>query len=170
MYVCIISISSGKAENEFYFDFLGIRLDDPKNSKYPVLPGAGYAWKEPVTLNLVNLNPGHYITSFNVNWSEKIEYISSDLPAVNKSYPALFLQDSEVYLNHKFTDGHEKTVLCGIKYFDDRNDQLFMQDRGAWIKNQGKGKIVYLMPGHSARDYENLNIAQIVLNAIMWNN
>ena len=60
------SISSKKADKEFYFDFLGIRLDDPKAAKKPVMPGGGYGWREEVTLTMVNLNPTHYITSHNV--------------------------------------------------------------------------------------------------------
>jgi trehalose utilization protein len=43
-----------------------------------------------------------------------------------------------------------------------------MQDRGAWIKNRGKGTIVYLMPGHCESDYQNENIARMVLNAVNW--
>jgi trehalose utilization protein len=56
----------------------------------------------------------------------------------------------------------------GFKYFDDRVGKVFMQDRAGWIKREGDGEIVYLMPGHAASDYENRNIAQMVLNAIEW--
>jgi len=35
-YICLHhSISSGKAKNKYYFDFLGIRLDNPENSRNP---------------------------------------------------------------------------------------------------------------------------------------
>ncbi len=162
------SISSKKADNEFYFDFLGIRLDDPKAAKNPVMPGGGYGWREEVTLTLVNLNPTHYITSHNVTWGDEIPYSPSDQPSVEALYPSISLHETEVYLNHKFTDGREKTVLWGIKFFDDRNGQLFMQDRGAWLKKYGKGEVVYLMPGHAATDFENDNFAQMILNAITW--
>ena len=57
------TISSKKAENEFYFDFLGIRLDNPKEAKDPVEPGGGYGWRHVPVLTLVNLNPQQYITS-----------------------------------------------------------------------------------------------------------
>lgn len=162
------SISSGKAKNKFYFDFLGIQLDNPESATKPVAPGGGYAWRDPVILTLVNLNPDHYITRHNVKWNEEIYYTSSDHPAIERKYPSISLEDSEIYLNHKFTDGREKVVLCGIKYYDDRNGQLFMQDRGAWIKNQGKGKIIYFIPGHKESDYENQNISQMILNSIIW--
>jgi hypothetical protein len=162
------SISSKKASNEFYFDFLGMRLDNPKSAKHPVLPGAGYGWREGVTLTLVNLYPDHYITSHNVDWGEKIPYTSSDKPAEEAMYASMSLHESEAYMNHKFTDGRAKTVLCGFKFFDDRNGQMFMQDRAVWLKKYGEGEVVYLMPGHSAHDFENVNFSQMILNAINW--
>ncbi len=101
--------------------------------------------------------------------NHEVYYSSSDRPSVERKYPSILLEDSEIYLNHKFTDGREKVVLCGIKYYDERNGQLYMQDRGAWIKNQGNGEIIYFMPGHTTADYENQNISQIILNAVNWN-
>jgi hypothetical protein len=168
-FICLHhSISSGKAKNKYYFDFLGIQLDDPKNSKYPVEPGGGYAWKESVTLILLNLHPDHYITNHQVTWDHKTNYTSSDHPSIEKTYPSILLEDSEIYFNHKFTDGREKTVLCGIMHFDERNGKLFMQDRGAWFKKSGEGIIIYFQPGHASSDYEDKNIAQMILNAIKW--
>ena len=162
------SISSKKADNEFYFDFLGIRLDNPKAARNPVMPGGGYGWWEEVTLTLVNLNPTHYITSHNVTWGDEIPYTPSDQPSVEALYPSLTLHESEVYMNHKFTDGREKTVLMGFKFLDERNGQMFMQDRGAWFKQYGEGEVVYLMPGHAATDFENDDFAQMILNTITW--
>ena len=156
------SISSKKAQNKFYFDFLGIRLD-----KGPMEKG-GYKWKES-SWSLVNLNSKHFITNFNVNWNEKVTYAPSDYPSTESLYPGItFKQDSEVFINHKFTDGREKIVLCGLVYHDKESDKTYMQDRGAWIKRQGKGTILYFMPGHIASDYENKNISQMILNAIRW--
>ena len=164
------SISSGKAQNKYYFDFLGIQLDHPKQSKYPVKPGEGYGWVEgeDIVLTLVNLNPGHYITSHRVAWDKAVPYRSSDGPSVAKPCPSIALPDSEVYMNHKFTDGRQKTVLCGFKFLDKRNNTLFMQDRAVWLKPYGKGSIIYLMPGHKPSDYKNPNISQMILNAIQW--
>jgi hypothetical protein len=156
------SISSKKTQNKFYFDFLGIRLD-----KGPMEKG-GYKWKES-SWSLVNLNSKHFITNFNVNWNEKVAYTPSDYPSSKRAYPCITLkQDSEVFINHKFTDGREKVVLCGIVYHDNESDKTYMQDRGAWIKRQDKGTIIYFMPGHIASDYENKNISQMILNAIRW--
>ena len=156
------SISSRKAENKFYFDFLGMQLN-----KGPMEDG-GYAWKAS-SWTLVNLNTKHYITNHNIEWKEQVTYSSSDQPAVEKSYPCIDLKDdSEVFVNHRFTDGREKTVLCGLSYTDKATGKTYMQDRGAWIKSRGKGTIVYLMPGHCASDYQNENIARMVLNAVNW--
>lgn len=172
-YICLHhSISSGKARNKLYFDFLGIQLDHPEFSRHPVKPGEGYGWfhdgDNGIMFLLANLNPYHYITNHNINWGPSISYISSDRPAIEAHYPSISLPKTEVYMNHKFTDGREKTVLCGLKYYDPRNGELFMQDRAVWLKPYGKGTIVYIMPGHTPADYENPNIAQMILNAIVW--
>ena len=156
------SISSKKALNRFYFDFLGIRLD-----KGPMETG-GYKWIHS-TWSLVNLNSQHFITNFDVDWDEAIVYTPSDYPSTEGVYPSITLQDdSEVFINHKFTDGREKVVLCGIVYNDTESNKTYMQDRGAWIKKQGKGSIVYFMPGHAVSDYQNKSISQMILNAIRW--
>jgi len=156
------SISSIKAENKFYFDFLGVRLDEG-----PMETG-GYQWKGS-SWSLVNLNSQHFITNSDVNWDGKVAYTPSDYPSTEGLYPSITLgRDSEVFINHKFTDGREKVVLCGIVYHDTQNHKTYMQDRGAWLKRQGKGTIVYFMPGHAVSDYQNKNISQIILNAIRW--
>ena len=110
-----------------------MQLDNPETAKNPVLPGGGYGWREEVTLTLVNLNPSHFITSHKVSWGEEIPYTSSDQPGNETLYPSISLHESEAYMNHKFTDGREKTVLLGFKFFDDRNSQMFMQDRAGWL-------------------------------------
>jgi hypothetical protein len=156
------SISSRKALNKFYFDFLGMRLD-----KGPAETG-GYKWKA-CSWSLVNLNSQHFITNSGVDWDERTAYTPSDYPSSERKYPSITLgADSEVFVNHKFTDGREKTVLCGLVYHDAESGKTYMQDRGAWIKKQGKGTIVYFMPGHAASDYENKSISRIILNVITW--
>jgi len=158
------SISSKKAENKFYFDFLGMQLN-----KGPMEDG-GYAWKAS-NWTLVNLNTKHYITNHKIKWNKQVSYTSSDQPSVEKIYPCINLKDdSEVFINHRFTDGRQKTILCGLIYSDKKSGKTYMQDRGAWTKKQGKGTIVYLMPGHCVSDYQNENIAQMVLNAVNWQN
>lgn len=156
------SISSGKAQNKFYFDFLGMQLN--KGS----MEEGGYKWKDG-SWTLVSLNSQHYITNYKVDWEDDVAYTPSDFPSVEKSYPCIKLkEDSEAFINHMFKDGREKTVLCGLIYTDKATGKIYMQDRGMWIKKQGKGTVVYFMPGHSVSDYKNDNIAQIILNAVKW--
>lgn len=156
------TISSQKRKNKFFFNFLGLLLFKASADS------GGYAYREGITLELVNLNPKHYITSHNVKWDGKTLYRPSDFPSVEKQYPTIQLHDTEAYLNHTFTDGREKTVLCGIKFYDAKSGKWYMQDRGAWFKKYGKGFIFYFMPGHRPSDFENRNMAQMVLNAILW--
>jgi hypothetical protein len=168
-FICLHhSISSGKAKNKYYFSFLGIRLDGTDNARDAEPPGAGYAWVEPVTLTIVNLNDQHYVTNHKIDWDEEIPYQSSDLSIEKQKYPSLSLPESEVYLNHKFTDGHEKTILLGLKYLDTRNNELFMQDRAGWYTKAGEGEIFYFMPGHASIDFQNPNYSQMILNAINY--
>ena len=85
-----------------------------------------------------------------------------------RDYPAIMLPKSEAYMNHKFTDGREKTVLCGMQYTDPRNQAFFEQDRSAWFKRSGAGWIFYFQSGHFSEEYRNPVIAQMILNAIIW--
>jgi hypothetical protein len=168
-YVCLHhSISSGKVKNKYYFDFLGVRLDGIDKAREPAAAGEHYAWREGIDFQLVNLNPGHYITTNGVAWPEKTAYRPSDGPSAEREYPALTLKHAEAYMNVQFTDGREKTVLLGFKYLDDRNGVLYMQDREAWLKAAGQGWIVYLQMGHSTPEFENPAVAQMVLNAVNW--
>lgn len=161
-------ISSGKAKNKYYFDFLGIRLDGTSESRKPPKPGGHYGWVDPITLTLVNLNPNHFITSNNVKWDKKIKYAPSEEPTVEGDYPSLTLEHAEAYMNHKFTDGREKTVVAGFKFLDERSGQLFMQDRAIWTKPSGKGHIIYYKAGHSKLDFENVAYSQMILNGVLW--
>lgn len=161
-------ISSGKAANRYYFDFLGVRLPDTDKAREPARPGGHYSWRHDIELTIVNLRPGHYITTNGVNWPERVAYRPSDTPGAEGEYPAFTLRDAEVYTNVQFSDGDEKTVLLGFKYLEDRNGALFMQDREGWLKPAGKGWIVYLQMGHSTHEFEHPAVAQIVLNAVTW--
>lgn len=168
-YVCLHhSISSGKAKNKYYFDFLGVRLPGGEISKDAAPPGGHYAWRHDQDFAVVNLNPRHYITSHDVAWPEKITYRRSSGPGAEREHPGITLKNAEPYMNVEFSDGKEKTVLLGFKYLDDRNGALFMQDTEGWVKPSGKGWIVYLQPGHTVAEFQVPTIAQMVLNAITW--
>ncbi len=162
------SISSGKARNRYFFDFLGIELTEPQKAREPSVPGGHYAWRDPIEQVVVNLHPDHYITSHGVEWPEHVRYSSSDQPSSERDWPALTLRNSEVYVNHKFTDGRAKTVLLGFKWTDDRNGQQYLQDRTGWYRRQGAGWVFYLQPGHSTEELQTPAVSQMILNAIAW--
>lgn len=169
-FVCLHHmISSGKSKNKYYFDFLGVHMDGIDLARQPAESGGHYAWREGIRQTIVNVNPKHYITSNAVRWTEKTVFAPADSGLGEKEYPALTLADSEVYMNVKFSDGKEKTILLGYKYLDDRNQILHQQSTSGWLKPSGKGWIIYLQMGHSAHEYENAAVAQMVLNAITWN-
>jgi hypothetical protein len=160
-YVCLHhSISSGKSKNTYYFDFLGVRMTEIDKAREPAEPGGHYAWREPVDLTVVNLNPAHYITSHDVTWPEKTTFGAA------REYPAFTLH-GEAYMNVFFTDT-DKTVLLGLKYLDDRNHAQYMQQAEGWLKPAGSGWIVYLQPGHFTQEFQVPAVSQMVLNAIMW--
>ncbi len=167
-YICLHhSISSGKAKNKHYFDFLGVRLTGTDKAREPSQPGDHYAWREGVDITVVKLNPTHYITTTNVTWPEKTMFrLEGD--AAERERPSLTLKHAEAYMNHGFTDGNEKIILLGLKYLDDRNGALYMQPHEGWLKPSGKGWIVYLQPGHSTHEFEQPAVAQMILNAITW--
>ncbi len=168
-FVCLHHmISSGKSKNKYYFDFLGVRMDSIDLARQPAEVGGHYAWREGIEQTVVNLNPKHYITSNGVLWPEKTTFASADSNPGGKEYPAFALEDSEAYMNVKFTDGKDKTFLLGYKYLDDRNRVLFQEMTSGWLKPSGKGWIIYLQPGHSLHEYQNVAVAQMVLNAITW--
>jgi hypothetical protein len=162
------TISSGKARNRYLFGFLGIELSDPDKAREPSIPGGHYAWKDPIDQQIINLRPGSFLTSHGIVWPESASYASSDQPSVEREYPCVTLRDSEAYVNHKFTDGRSKSVLLGFKWRDERNGQLYEQDRAGWYKKQGKGWVFYLSPGHSTAEFRNPVLAQLVLNAVVW--
>ncbi len=168
-FVCLHHmISSGKSKNKYYFDFLGVRMDDIESSRQPAVPGGHYAWREGIQQTVVNVSPRHYVTSNGVSWPDKARFAPDGSGNGGPEYPAMTLEDSEAYMNVKFTDGKDKLILLGYKYLDDRNQVLHQQLTEGWIKPSGKGRIIYLQPGHSVHEYQNPAIAQMVLNAITW--
>lgn len=151
------SISSGKRKNKYWFDFLGVDL--PQGD----VDAGGYKWIEGVELDIVNLDPNHFITSHQVSYPAKTSF---DIDGQNKSLPSFHLIDSEVYINHVLKSDPKK--LLGYKYVDKTSGKTYMQQHAGWIKKAGKGTIIYLMPGHSVKDFQNSAYARIVLNAVLY--
>jgi hypothetical protein len=152
------SISSGKRKNAHWFTFLGVSLPEGDVNH------GGYKWIEGVSLDLVNLNPNHSIMTNKVTYPEHIGFLSTN-PPIRSSLPGFRLNESEVYLNHVLDPS--RTLLMGLKYNDD-SGTAFMQSHAGWIKTTGKGTVIYLMPGHTKRDFENPTYGRIVLNAFIY--
>lgn len=155
-------ISSGKKNTKGWYDFLGVNLDQRKTIKY------SYYWLHDVDFDFVNLNPDHYITSHNVTYPETIKYRSSDTPSEERTYPAIKFIDSEVFVNHQFTDGREKHVLFGFSFKNPETGEIIQQDRSGWYKKKGKGWVFYLHPGHKVEDFQHDNYCQIIQNCLTW--
>lgn len=148
------SISSGKRPNKYWLPFLGVRLPEGD------VGSGGYTYVEGVTMEVVNLAPGNYVSSHAVNYPSRVEYRGSERPS-------LTLSGSEAYLNHVLTG--PRTVLLGLKYTDPKTGKVWTEDTAGWYKKAGAGWVFYFMPGHSAADFENPAYSQIVLNAVTFN-
>jgi Trehalose utilisation len=152
------SISSGKRKNAHWFSFLGVTLPEGDVNH------GGYKWIEGVSLDLVNLNPNHFIMTNKVTYPERVAFASAN-PPIRGSVAGFKLDDSEVYLNHVLDPS--RTLLMGLKFINDSGTP-FMQSHAGWIKTAGKGTVIYLMPGHTKRDFENPTYGRIVLNAFVY--
>jgi hypothetical protein len=152
------SISSGKRKNKYWFEFLGIELPTGDVAQ------GGYKWTEPATLEIVNLAPGHFVTTHQVPYPTRLPYRREGTSGEPPALPGFALPDSEVYLNHTFT--RPRTVLLGFKYRDPQSGVVYMQDRAGWHLPAGKGEIFYFKPGHSTKDFENPAYAQILANTL----
>ena len=154
-------IASGKVRTPKWMAFTGMHIaprNDP-NHPWEVLGNT--------THTLVNLQPGHYVTSHNVRYDRLVEYRSSDSPSRAAKLPALDLPSTEVFLNQQFTDGRAKTVLFGFRA-ERAGKPAIMQDRSGWYKPAGKGWLFYLQPGHAAPDFQNEAFCQIIWNCLSW--
>jgi hypothetical protein len=165
-------VSSGKKKNRHYFRFLGVHMDDIELAREPSEPDSHYMWREPVEKVVVNLAPGHYITSRGISWPETVDFDPTDVPgAGSRRYPAITMRRTEVYSNVKRTDGNEKTLLLGYIYTDDRNGVSHSQAIDGWIKPADEGHVVYLQPGHFVEEFTDTGniLNQLILNAVTWN-
>jgi len=152
------SISSGKRSNKDWFSRLGVELPEEDVEQ------GGYKWIEGVTLTVVNLAPRHFITHNKVSFPERIAY--SDRTRKAGTRPAVSLRESEVYINHRLTG--RRTTLLGFRYTDAATGRTWMQPTAGWTMSLGKGRVVYLMPGHTADEFRDPTYARLVTNAVIW--
>ena len=154
------SISSGKRKNARWFSFLGVELPEGDLDK------GGYKWIEGITWTLVDIAPLQFIMTNKVDYPEHIAYVSAHGTNRSKTLPGFTLEKSEVYLNH--IDSAPRIALMGLKYVDAKTGVTYMQDTSGWLEAKGKGVVIYLMPGHTQRDFENPAYGRIVLNAVIY--
>ncbi len=155
-------ISSSKMLNKKWLPFCGVALFRKERDE------GGWSVLGNVTAELVNLRPGHYITSNKVAYPDTTTYTPSDFPSTEQTCPVLRFPRSEVFLNEHFTDGREKEVLFGVKGADPNTGKVYMQDRGGWFQREGKGWHFYFQIGHSTSDFQNPAYCQILLNCLTW--
>ena len=151
-------IASAKLNNPAWLEFVGITLK---------LPGEEYGWKvlQNTTHTMVNLAPGHFITTNNIKYSKNI-YFSSDYSNTLKGeFQAFDLPDTEIFLNQRFTDLTKKKILYGF-YSGETN---IMQPTSGWYQKTGKGWLFYYQAGHQIADFQNPNFKQILINTLEWN-
>jgi len=155
-------IASARMNNPRWTRLTGVFMAPRNDPDWP------WAVCEPTTLTLVNIRPGHYITTHKITWPEEVEYTSSDTPSHPAKLPALSLTNTEAYINQQFTDGRAKTVLLGMACTNTNTGRRVMQDRAGWYKPSGNGWMFYLMAGHAASDYRNPVYRQLVENCLTW--
>jgi hypothetical protein len=152
-------LASAKTRNEHWLPFLGVKIfprDDPR-FPWKVLRGR---------FEFVNLRPGHYITTHRVEYPRRTSYEPSDAPSAPQDLPAIEFPDTEVFLNHVFTDARRKTVLFGFRI--EAEGRIHVQDRAGWMMPAGKGHVFYFQPGHLAGDFREPRYVQILVNCIEW--
>jgi hypothetical protein len=152
------SISSGKRKNKDWFSFLGLELP-PAGAAAPA-----YKYINDLTIEVVNLAPGHFITTHKVTYPHTIKY-QRENASKQKKISGFSLPDTEVYLNHKLNT--PRTILMGFK-IKDESGQVWMQDRSAWCMPVGKGWVFYSQPGHTVQDFKDPTYVRILTNAVIY--
>ncbi len=157
------AIASAKMQNSGWLDFLGITLN-PRNAKE-------HPWgvSRPVDYTMVNLAPGHFVTTRGVNYSKWVDFDFQDGPKFDDKFPALVLSETEVFHNQRLRANPKRTVLFGYQVDLPENSKYPRSEPSAgWCQPSGKGWTFYFQPGHCESDFTNANFAQILFNAIEW--
>lgn len=156
------AIASAKMQNRDWLPFCGIKLTKEKSARFPwtVLTNG--------TFHMVNLQPGHFVTTNKIDYDATVSYISSDQPSEMCSFQAFTLSDTELLMNQMFVDGRQKTVLFGYKFTDSVSGEIFMADRAGWLVKKNKGLLFYFLAGHCDADFLNKNFCRVILNALFF--
>lgn len=150
-------IASSKMQNPAWLDFLGIELFPTDHHEFP------WGVIGQTTHTMVNLYPGHFITTNSIKYDKTIPFHSEYDTIFHGLYPAFDLPDTEIFLNQRLKDDQIK-VLFGFKSADGSR----MQPASGWYKQSGKGRIFYYQAGHAVSDFENPNFIRVLLNTLEW--
>ena len=151
-------ISSSKMKNPKWLDFLGIELFPRDHQEYP--------WKvlANLTYSMVNLYPGHFITSNGIKYEKSTTFNSEYDSIYHGVFRAFELTNTELFLNQRFKDD-QRTILFGFR----TEDGSRIQPTSGWYSQKGKGMVFYYQAGHAVSDYKNPNFLKILLNTLEWN-
>lgn len=150
-------IASAKMKNPEWLDFLGIELFPGDHPEYP------WGVIGHTTHTMVNLNPGHFITTNGIRYDRRLTFRSEFDTIFHGVFPAFDLTDTEIFLNQRLKDEQIK-VLFG--FTDPAGSR--MQPTSGWYKESGKGSIFYYQAGHSVADFKNVNFIRVILNTLEW--
>ena len=153
------SISSGKRKNAGWFPSFSITLPTAKFEE------GGYGYYAPASFEMVNLAPGHPVTTKGVKYEKKVDFAAGG-NGTPKRLNAFTVPESEIFLNHQL-DG-PRTKLLGIKWTDPRSGRTYQQDTGGWLMPVGKGWVFYFMAGHRIEDFSIEPFARILTNALRF--
>jgi type 1 glutamine amidotransferase len=156
-------IASAKNKSPYWMQFVGMEIL-PKNApEYP------WAVIYGVDFEMVNLAPGHPVTTQQISYSGTTAYSRSEVPqSKEQNLPSFVVPNTEAYLNQRFRQGYQRTWLFGMKFKDPIGGNVYMQDTGGWVMKAGKGWMFYLQPGHFGRDFEVPQFRQVLLNCVNW--
>lgn len=158
------AIASAKWNNPKWLELVGIKMA-PRND--PARP-----WKVsgPVGVNhtMVNLKPGHFITSNGIEYEREVDYVSPDDPDLKGRFKAFDIPETEIFHHQTHTDRDKKTILFGYRFEDAETDATVMEDTSGWYKPVGRGHLFYLQPGHENRDFNHPQFGQVMRNCLDW--
>ena len=151
-------LASAKMKNPDWLNIMGIELFPSDDPQYP------WCVLSNTTHTMVNLYPGHFITSNRISYQKVFHFESDYTDVLHGTYPEFDLSDTEVFLNQRFTENSDRTILFGFV----AGDGTTMQPTSGWYKKVGGGWLFYYQAGHRPEDFSNNNFLQVILNTLEW--
>lgn len=162
------SIASAKLENPQWLKFLGVSIC-PEDQNHPWKVTAG------VTHTMVNLAPGHFITTNGIAYQRESEFSFSRRPDLEGVFPAFSIGDTEIFHNQMLAEDDEKVILFGYRMEggtpatrNTRGNLPEMEPTSGWYKPAGKGWVFYFQAGHHDKDFRNQVYGRVLLNCLEW--